>query len=864
MAEDDPTGGLTQTNDGTLFGNPDGGGNEHDYDNWSWKQIAAAINGATTVDPGSDHSNEMAQISDPASFGTTARAFYFVQRTLEMISISLQQQSTALAGDDRGWQGASAEAFLAMTKQFSRQVKANAAVLSRGAGMASVPKQLTDNGNNLARARVNIHNIDVWYAAEAARLGAGRTSNGLIVVSSKPEVVALMTRDMRTVIRNLAANYKMTIENVIAPTAETPVPEPLPDGGGGTGDDGGGGGGGGLPDTGGSGLPDTGGAGTDGLGSDGLGTGGLGTDDLAGGSADPFGGGLGTGSGLDPSDLDSVLNPGTGGVTDFPGLGDGSLGTGGLGDLGTGGLGDLGTSGLGGIGGLGSFPGSLGTSSLGSGSGLKGWDSSTAGLSDPSMWTDPAADYSGLTGTDDSGLGLPADYTGSEAAGLGDVLGGGSTESSGSGMGGMPMMPMMPGSGAGGGAKGGAERPDAAGLLSSDAAPWQDAEGTGLPVDGVDIGSGTPAGAPSGDTTSTAGIGGVPAMPMPMFPGAAGAGSGSGSGAPERPDAAGLVSGEAADWEAGAAPVGTDEQIGSPDGAPPGVATTGMPVVVPGRAPGAGASAPHRAQNAGASAEPTAGAVTPAGATASAGAGASAGATASPGATAAAASTPLPAPAPAPAPAVAGAPAMATASAGGTHAAGATEPAGATAVAGATQEHEVRSRTDGAAHGSADSERIALVPQADDTEDTSMWEVATASFLPLLRPFAGGNGTDDRDRDGLSSAEERAWTPPEPGAPPPGQNFGPLGEDPDPEYTTWQPATARQTPPPGPPPTPAGGEPLHCGGDDTPPPEPEPEPEPEMAGEPDDAEQAERTSADLLVEDGDLWGARRDDMSSLG
>jgi hypothetical protein len=143
-----------------------------------------------------------------------------------------------------------------------------------------------------------------------------------------------------------------------------------------------------------------------------------------------------------------------------------------------------------------------------------------------------------------------------------------------------------------------------------------------------------------------------------------------------------------------------------------------------------------------------------------------------------------------------------------------------------------------------------------------MWEVATASFLPLLWPFAGNNGADDRDRDGLSSAEETAWTPPEPGTPPPAQSFGPLGENPDPEYTTWQPATARRTPPPGPPPTPAEEEPLRCGGDDIPP--PEPEPEPRESEEPDDVEQAERTAADLLVEDGDLWGAGRDDVSSLG
>ncbi|KUO09353.1 hypothetical protein [Streptomyces sp. DSM 15324] len=850
MAENDPTAGLTQDNDGTLFGNPDGGGNEHDYETWSWKQIAAAINGATTVAPGSDHANEMAQISSPASFGTTARAFHFVQKTLEMIATSLQQQSAALAGDDRGWQGASAEAFLLMTKQFSRQVSANAAVLSRGAGMASIPQQLVHNGNSLARARATIHNIDIWYAAEAARLGAGRTSNGLIVVSSKPEVVALMTRDMRTVIRNLAKTYKMTIENVIAPTAETPVPEPLPEGGGGGGGDGDGGGGDGLPDISGSGLPDTGGSGlpdTGGSGIDGLGTDGLGADGPVGGSPDPFGGDLGTSGGLDASGLDSVLNPGAGGVAEFPGLDGDSPGIGGLGDLGTGGLGSgglgsggLGSGGLGDVstGGIGSYPGGLGTSPLGSGGGLKGWDSSTAGLADPSVWTDPASDLSGLTGADDEGLGLPVDYTGSEATGLGDVLGDGSTESSGSGLGGMPMMPMMPGAGGGAGAKDGAERPDAAGLLSSDAAPWQDAEESGPPVDGVDIGSGTPAGVPSAGTTSTAGIGGVPAMPLPMFPGAAGAGSGGGSGAPERPDAAGLVGGEAADWESGPASAGTDGEIGSPEGAPPGLTAAGTPAVVPavvpvvapggapgapGAAPGSGAPAPRREQTAEA--------------TASAAAATSEGTTQ---------------------PAGPAAPSGASASAGNTEDSGArTATAGAvTGTDGSTQ------GTDGPAPGSAHSERIALVPRADDTEDTSLWEVATASFLPLLWPFAGDNGADDRDRDRLSSAAETAWTPPGPGSPPPGQSFGPLGADPDPGYPVRQPAASRRTSPPGPQPPPAEDEPLRCGGDDTPP--PEPEPEPEESGEPDDAGQAERTSADLLIEDGDLWGARRDDVSSLG
>ncbi|MFF8880692.1 hypothetical protein ACF097_23430, partial [Streptomyces flaveolus] len=79
----------------------------------------------------------------------------------------------------------------------------------------------------------------------------------------------------------------------------------------------------------------------------------------------------------------------------------------------------------------------------------------------------------------------------------------------------MPMMPMMPGMGAAnpaGAGAGGAERPDAAGLLGGEAAvPWIDEAGAleeELPV------AGAPAGGLGLSGPETEGVGGMPMMPM--------------------------------------------------------------------------------------------------------------------------------------------------------------------------------------------------------------------------------------------------------------------------------------------------------------------------------------------------------------
>ncbi|TDD42365.1 hypothetical protein E1288_29620 [Saccharopolyspora elongata] len=111
--------------------------------------------------------------------------------------------------------------------------------------------------------------------------------------------------------------------------------------------------------------------------------------------------------------------------------------------------------------------------------------------------------------------------------------------------GGMPMMPpMSPAAGAGGGQP---ERSDASGLLGGEVEPWEgvDVPGLGEPEGFADVPEGKPqdwsASSPTG--TASPGVPGMPMMP-PMSPPA-----GAGGGQPERSDASGLLGGEVEPWE---------------------------------------------------------------------------------------------------------------------------------------------------------------------------------------------------------------------------------------------------------------------------------------------------------------------------
>ncbi|WP_310719267.1 hypothetical protein [Streptomyces lydicus] len=214
--------GFDKGDDGALYAAPSQASSVNDYDTWDWKQIEAAISGGAAMADTSDHGRANG-VSDPATLVEAGNIFYRVQLVLEMVSKSLDEQSTALAGASGPWRGEAAESFLAAMGTFSHQVSAIAGVLSGGSShLNSVPNQLVRNGNQLAEARAKIAAIDAWYAQQAQIQGVKAMSNGLIPVSKNQTIVDMMTRDMREVLKSLARQYQFTVDAVRPPSNVTP------------------------------------------------------------------------------------------------------------------------------------------------------------------------------------------------------------------------------------------------------------------------------------------------------------------------------------------------------------------------------------------------------------------------------------------------------------------------------------------------------------------------------------------------------------------------------------------------------------------------------------------------------------------
>ncbi|MET8613240.1 WXG100 family type VII secretion target [Streptomyces misionensis] len=581
------TGGFKDSDDG-VFGDPGSDpGSIQDYNSWDWKQIMAAINGMA-AGTSSDSNVERAKgVSDPQSLMDAAGHFLNAQVVLAGIAKSLADQATALAGENGPWKGAAADAFLDMINTFSNQVKATADVLSGGEAGNSVPQQLADNSINLHNAQVKIADIDSWYANQAVKMGVKPMSNGLIPIHEKPELVEMMTNDMRAVLKSLAGEYQVTIDSVhtpppvTSPTDSPDVPDDIPDL---TEPD--------LTDPGN--LPDVNAldpqqfaapdvTGTEmpampvmdpmdalaspspysfGTGVDGSGPG----LDGSGPGLDGLPSDLVGNDTLDPSALDHALNP-----TAFPGGSD--LGGGaptfspaafpGGSDLGGGAPTFSPTA----------FPGLNPNSVTSNGSGKIPSLSDLA--EDPSTWNDsggaplkfPGGTNVGAPGGLNAGEGLadvsPAQYPGSLETGLPDGLDTPSTlndalESSPSsgttqdhaaiGAGGMPMMPSL--GGAGGMPQAGALDPsDARGLLDNEAEPW-----TGDPSvrdevggHGADAG-GEGLGLPLDEQHAQAYPGGLGMGGMPMSPAAMGGAGAQQNGTPDPSDARGLLDNEVAPW----------------------------------------------------------------------------------------------------------------------------------------------------------------------------------------------------------------------------------------------------------------------------------------------------------------------------
>ncbi|QMU77119.1 WXG100 family type VII secretion target [Streptacidiphilus sp. PB12-B1b] len=527
MSTDYNNNGFNQGDDGAVFGDPGSDpGSVSDYNTWDWKQIMAAINGMSAGVDNSDNDTHALSVSDPSTLQTAADAFYTVQLTLSQIAQSLQDQANALAGPHGPWTGDAADSFIDMMTTFSKQVSATANVLSGGAtGTDSVPQQLADNSVNLRTAQNKLVEIDNWYANQAIEMGVQPMSNGLIPISQKPQLVEMMTSDMRAVLKSLAGEYQVTIDTVRSP-------QPINSPGDNSPND---------PNDPGLNDPDTGTGPTDDMPLSPV------TSDLprdAEADPSPFPGDLSTSdaaglpdSGLDPASLDAALNPGGSadpspfpggtGVSDLAALpGDGT----GVGDpsafpdgTGVGGadpdplgstdpLGALSPSSFPGGTGVGtgvgalplgteddvtdpladdtgeSFPGGLGTGGVG---GLPGTadDLSTDGAGSPAAFPGGLSTESGVP--DGLGTGVPLDTGVPGADGLGSLSGTGVGDTSSDAA--SDGMPYMPGAGGAAGQPGaGDERSDASGLLDGDVAPWEGSTDVG---DG-DIGSplGTAAG----------------------------------------------------------------------------------------------------------------------------------------------------------------------------------------------------------------------------------------------------------------------------------------------------------------------------------------------------------------------------------
>ncbi|MFD6529916.1 hypothetical protein [Streptomyces sp. NPDC060184] len=587
MPDDYNTSGFQQDDSG-IYGDTKNQGSRSDYDSWDWKQIMAAVTGGSNMTPGAGGEARASSVSNPQTLMTAANEFQYVQEVMEMVGKSLADQAKALAGGKGApWQGAAADAFADTMTTFSREVLANAAALGGGSTGTPVGPSLVHGANSLAFAQAQIHAIDTWYANEAIKVGVVPMANGLIPVSQRPDIVEMMTNDMRSVLKSLANNYSTVTQslNNVKPKAVTPATSDPASTGDGKNDDqdldqykGGGQNGIKSPDLntgtgGGSGGGTGGGVNSPELSTLGGGSGGT-ASPYTGGTASPYTGGTaspdpatGSGGGITAPDLATLgtgdgtgtggtANPYTGGVA-APDLATGGSGTGSP-DLATPGTGD----GTGTGGSADPYTGGTGLPEPGAGSTVDPY----TGTSNPGA-LNPALDGVLNPSTGTAGTGTPAAFP---LGGLGGIPSAstGTPGSSGSGQ----NLSELPNAWTGG-----STTPDLPGVTPA-GLPDTGTGAAGLP-DGL-----APSAMPVSGLVSAPGLSadgaGASGMPMmPMSPGAAAGAAGAGSGA-ERPDAAGLLGGEGVvPW---ASPGGLDDVAPVAGAAAGGAELGGVPAAFEG------------------------------------------------------------------------------------------------------------------------------------------------------------------------------------------------------------------------------------------------------------------------------------------
>ncbi|MFI0467154.1 hypothetical protein ACH347_23995 [Saccharopolyspora sp. 5N102] len=187
-----------------------------DFESWDWKQIKAAIVGYAAVP--SDGIPHSTPFSDPDSLRYASVVINRARAGLDYLADNIKMQSEALAGENGAWKSGAADAFRSMTLLFAAKLKSKAEQINGGesVGTNNVPSQLWTSGNYLQWAKDTINWIDGYYASWVATNGT-QMGNGLARISDYPELVTQMGDDMKKVVRILAGQYVLNTDKVTPP-----------------------------------------------------------------------------------------------------------------------------------------------------------------------------------------------------------------------------------------------------------------------------------------------------------------------------------------------------------------------------------------------------------------------------------------------------------------------------------------------------------------------------------------------------------------------------------------------------------------------------------------------------------------------
>ncbi|MEU6173676.1 hypothetical protein ABZ832_17360 [Streptantibioticus parmotrematis] len=214
---DDNTDGFSSSSAGVVA--DDTGDTTGNYDDWDWKKIMAAITGgAAYSDP-----SIVTHPSDPQTIQTAADTLHYTQQVLDEAARSISAQTEALTGEHGPWQGQAAQALNKAMSGVAQQTQHMADRLSGGVtGDVNVPQMLADNAQHLREAIAKINDINTWYANQALRINpALRMSNGLVEVHKIPQIVQMMSTDMRNVLNALSRHYTAGKGSVAQPSPPT-------------------------------------------------------------------------------------------------------------------------------------------------------------------------------------------------------------------------------------------------------------------------------------------------------------------------------------------------------------------------------------------------------------------------------------------------------------------------------------------------------------------------------------------------------------------------------------------------------------------------------------------------------------------